>query len=303
MGRSSRARGSDRLRAHTWGVTTDDPLHGVLARIVGRTAQIVTALLDLADRDLAAPSELPGWSRLTIACHLRYGAGALSNMTDATLHGCPASYYPDGRAQQRPGTLRPDHGEPAHAVVHSLAAHSARLDQMWSAVGPEHWNHAVVEPSDNPDLGLIPLSRLPLLRLTEVEVHGSDLALGLGDWSTTFVDATFGCASMGSTSASRTAGGTRASTVPGCSLPQMARPIGSGWQTVSSNRSPPIRVPRRERFSRQRPETFSRCCSADRCATRHASPAISLSAKPSPWPSPGPEPGGTRALAHAEARP
>ena len=29
-----------------------------------------------------------------------------------------------------------------------------------------------------------------MLRLTEVEVHGSDLALGLGDWSTTFVDAT-----------------------------------------------------------------------------------------------------------------
>jgi hypothetical protein len=33
------------------------------------------------------------------------------------------------------------------------------------------------------------LARLALLRLTEVEVHGSDLTLGLDDWSETFVDA------------------------------------------------------------------------------------------------------------------
>ena len=55
---------------------------------------------------------------------------------------------------------------------------------------PDRWHREVVEPSDNPDLGRIPLSRLPLLRLTEVEAHGSDLGVRLGDWSTTFVRAT-----------------------------------------------------------------------------------------------------------------
>jgi hypothetical protein len=33
----------------------------------------------------------------------------------------------------------------------------------------------------------MPLAQLPLLRLTEVEVHGSDLGLGLADWSEVFV--------------------------------------------------------------------------------------------------------------------
>ena len=45
----------------------------------------------------------------------------------------------------------------------------------------------MVEPIDNPDLGTFRVSGLPLLRLTEVEVHASDLDLGLDDWSDLFV--------------------------------------------------------------------------------------------------------------------
>ncbi len=170
-------------------MAVEDQSHHVLTRIVERTTDIVETLMGLEDTRRTAPSELPGWSRLTIACHLRYGAGALYDMTDATLQGRTASYYPGGRTRQRPGTLQPKDGEGAHDVVDSLAAHSAALSRLWSAIGPESWNRAVTEPSDNPDLGPIPLSRLPLLRLTEVEVHGSDLGLDLPDWSSTFINA------------------------------------------------------------------------------------------------------------------
>jgi hypothetical protein len=45
-----------------------------------------------------------------------------------------------------------------------------------------------VEPPENPDYGSVSISVLPLLRLTEVEVHGSDLDLGLSEWSETFVE-------------------------------------------------------------------------------------------------------------------
>jgi hypothetical protein len=171
-------------------VAPDDQSHRVLARIDERTAEIVTALLDLDAVSLTAPSELPDWSRLTIACHLRYGAEALVTMTDATLQGRTASFYPDGRAQQRSGTLSPKAGEGALDVVHSLAERSARLSQAWSKVRDQSWHLEITEPTDNTDLGHIPLSRLAVLRLTEVEVHGSDLGLQLGDeWSTTFIDA------------------------------------------------------------------------------------------------------------------
>src|SRR6185437_12446691 len=48
-------------------------------------------------------------------------------------------------------------------------------------------DHRITEPADNPDLGPVSLRHLALLRLTEVEVHGSDLGLQLGDWSPFFV--------------------------------------------------------------------------------------------------------------------
>jgi hypothetical protein len=52
-----------------------------------RTAQLLEALGRLDDDAMMAPSELPGWSRLTIVCHLRYGASALLRMTRDALAG------------------------------------------------------------------------------------------------------------------------------------------------------------------------------------------------------------------------
>jgi hypothetical protein len=63
------------------------------------------------------------------------------------------------------------------------------LERAWGALDTAAWDREVNEPEDNPDLGTIPLSGLPLLRLTEVEAHGSDLGLGLDDWSDLFVRA------------------------------------------------------------------------------------------------------------------
>ena len=154
-----------------------------------RTEALVGALRDLDDEGLRAPSSLPGWSRLTIACHLRYGAEAFARMTAAALEGRPAAYYPGGRESQRPGTLEPDAGERPGEVVTSLAEHSAALDRLWSGMTPGAWDGVVREPEGGRDLGPLPLARLPLLRLTEVEVHGSDLDVGLEDWSDVFVEA------------------------------------------------------------------------------------------------------------------
>ena len=53
---------------------------------------------------------------------------------------------------------------------------------------PRGWDVKVVEPEGPPDLGRVTLARLTLLRLTEVEVHGTDLGIGLGPWSDVFVD-------------------------------------------------------------------------------------------------------------------
>lgn len=131
--------------------------------------------------DLETPSLLPGWSKLTIVCHLRYGAEAMRQMTIDATAGRPASYYPEGRAKQRPGTLVPGPGESPADVVASLRDASAALDLAWSDV--LHWPMIVREPDDNVDLGPFRLLDLPMFRLTEIEVHGTDLDIGMPDWS------------------------------------------------------------------------------------------------------------------------
>lgn len=157
------------------------------AAVAARTAEIVQALAALDDEDLVGPSRLEGWSRLTIACHLRYGARTLSRMTEDVIAGRRTSYYPAGREHQRPATLTPDRGETPGEVVHSLAENGQLLDARWASLATEHWALPFREPDGNPDLGALPLVDLALLRLTEVEVHGSDLDVGLGRWSDLFV--------------------------------------------------------------------------------------------------------------------
>lgn len=152
-----------------------------------RTGQIINALRGLDDRALMAPSTLPGWSRLTIACHLRFGAEALLRMTQAGVSGECAAYYPGGRSAQRPSTLVPATGERPEAVIASLGDMSVTLDRLWRSLDRTSWGLDVLEPPEQPDLGTMPLSQLPLVRLTEVEVHGSDLDLELEDWSQLFV--------------------------------------------------------------------------------------------------------------------
>lgn len=167
--------------------TTDGAHEPVLRAAVERSRQIVESLTRLEDDELRRPSELPEWSRLTIACHLRFGAEALARMTRLTLVGLPAAYYPATRELQRARTLVPLSGESPRDVVESLAGLSEELNRLWSSLDPGAWGREIIEPQDNPDLGPLPLGSLPLLRLTEVEVHGTDLGLDLDDWSDVFV--------------------------------------------------------------------------------------------------------------------
>ena len=68
-----------------------------------------------------------------------------------------------------------------------MALLSEQLHAMWSSLDPGAQSVNVSEPPGNADLGPVPLGRLPLLRLTEVEVHGTDLGLNLDEWSNVFI--------------------------------------------------------------------------------------------------------------------
>ena len=135
-----------------------------------------------------ARSRLPEWNRLTIVCHLRYGAKALLRMSSDALAGRETSYYPAGRATQRPTTLAPAAGEGPEEVLNDWGRAAGRLDDLWLSLDQQAWAVTVTEPADNCDLGAVPLARLALSRLTEVDVHGVDLDVGFADWSDVLID-------------------------------------------------------------------------------------------------------------------
>jgi uncharacterized protein (TIGR03083 family) len=162
---------------------------GELARVAAeRTDRLISDLRALGPDALTAASRLPGWSRLTIVCHLRYGTSALLRMTEDALAGRETAYYPARRATQRPATLAPAAGESPLAVLDDWAVTAARLDELWRSLDSHHWAITVTEPADNRDLGPVPLGWFGLARLTELDVHGVDLDIGFPDWSDVLVD-------------------------------------------------------------------------------------------------------------------
>jgi uncharacterized protein (TIGR03083 family) len=150
---------------------------------------IVRALEPLGDAGLLAPSLLPGWDRLTIICHIRYGGEAIDRLVRAGLDGEPALFYPGGRTEQRPGTLHPRAGESPRDVVAAFAATCAALDATLATLRDDDFGVEVHEPEGSFDIGTQTIEQLLTLRLTEVEAHAGDLLLGLDKWSDAFVEA------------------------------------------------------------------------------------------------------------------
>lgn len=160
----------------------------VARAVAQRQRELALVVARLEGAELLAPSLLPEWPRLTVICHLRYGAEANLAVTRAVLAGKPASYYPQGRTTQRPLTLTPRPSEQPADVVQSFVTAMVELDRLWSALAEQDWALVATEPADNVDLGPTTLGLLALLRLTEVEVHGTDLDIGASSWSDVFVD-------------------------------------------------------------------------------------------------------------------
>lgn len=159
----------------------------VAQAIAASQNEVARRLAALSDDELRAPSRLPDWSRLTVVCHIRFGAEAIDRMVRAALRGETSLFYPGGRAEQRPGTLLPNDGESPQDVVASFVANSERLNAALAMV--EDWTVVHREPDGHHDLGPQTIYQLAVLRLTEVDVHAVDLDIGIERWSDTFAAA------------------------------------------------------------------------------------------------------------------
>ena len=82
----------------------------IVRAIAAAQHALVDTLEPLADDALLAPSLLPGWDRLTVMCHIRYGGDAINRMVTAGLAGEPVLFYPGGRTRAAAGHVAPAPG-------------------------------------------------------------------------------------------------------------------------------------------------------------------------------------------------
>jgi uncharacterized protein (TIGR03083 family) len=144
------------------------------------TDDLSASLARASASELAEPSLLGGWSRAHVVAHLANVAAALVRMTHDALTDRTTSMYPDGRAA-REAEIQSVAAQPWEELHAWFVQSTGGLTSTWHSVPWERWGRPFTET----ELGSIQLVRLVGLRLTEVEVHHADLAIGFGprEWS------------------------------------------------------------------------------------------------------------------------
>lgn len=129
------------------------------------------------------PSLLPGWTVGHVLTHLSRNADSHRRMIDAAVRGEVADQYPGG-AEQREREIAEGAPRLLPEQVTDLRRAIWALEGAWSTCTAEGWSGEGRTAG-----GMVPIADLPFRRWREVEVHHSDLGLGVTpeDWSPTYV--------------------------------------------------------------------------------------------------------------------
>lgn len=107
-----------------------------------------------------------------ILTHLAHMGRASVRMTDEALEGRATAAYPGG-SSERADSLSRARNLPADLLLKELSVSIEELDRQWTALSEGDWE--TVLKLDQ--IGDVQLTRLLMLRWTEMEVHTSDLGL------------------------------------------------------------------------------------------------------------------------------
>ncbi|MFG2098012.1 maleylpyruvate isomerase family mycothiol-dependent enzyme [Streptomyces sp. NPDC048612] len=164
-------------------LTPSDFPHDVAA-VREATDRLLVSVSKLDDAAIGEPSLLPGWTRGHVLAHLARNADALGNLLTWARTGVRTPMY--ASAEVRGRDIERGAGRPLAAQLEDLRETAARFDAAMEALPEERWafevemRNGVVERAD----------RLPLRRLTELELHHVDLGVGhtVDQLSPAFVD-------------------------------------------------------------------------------------------------------------------
>ena len=136
---------------------------------------LFTATVDrLTDSDLAAASQLPGWSRRHVVAHVALNAQALRRLVRWARTGEPTLMY--ASAEQRVSDIEEAAAWPPGRLRSFLADTAAQLATDLDRLPPGGWDAEVLTAQGR----TITAREIPWLRAREVAVHAIDLTAGPG---------------------------------------------------------------------------------------------------------------------------
>lgn len=166
---------------------TEPPLSDVdpawlLDRASDSQDRLDSSLGSLTETLVREPSALPGWTRAHVLAHVAGNATTAAEMFEGYAQGADVSQY-GGSLTRREVEIEDNATRSAAALVELVRGTGARCLAAYRAMpdwdGTLRWQG-----------GRFPVTRGPVSRWREIEIHRIDLDLGYtpADWSAQFVD-------------------------------------------------------------------------------------------------------------------
>lgn len=142
------------------------------------SARLLATAASLSEGALREPSALPDWTRAHVLVHLARNADGLRNLLLWARTDEPARMYPSRAVRSADIASAPQRSR--DVIIADLEAAISRLRIDLQALPIDAWGRQIsVTPADV-DGEARSASIVPLMRLTEVEIHHIDLAAGYG---------------------------------------------------------------------------------------------------------------------------
>ena len=149
--------------------------------------RLIDSLHGLTDEQVRQPSLLPDWTVGHTLSHIALNAEALVNVTSGIRQGLIGLMYPS--IQSRNDAIEAGAKRSASEITMHLERAGEALESIWATLTPRELAREAATVSGMPTF---PASSIPMLRLREIEVHGSDTGLpglSIAKWSDAYVDA------------------------------------------------------------------------------------------------------------------
>lgn len=147
---------------------------GTADDLAAGTTRLLAAVRGLGDRELDAPSALPGWTRRHLLAHLASNAEALTRLSSWAATGVESRMY--ASAGQRRSEIESGAARPAVVLRERLTGTADTLGEALAAIPASRHAAEVVTAQGR----TVPATEIWWLRTREVWLHGLDLDAGIG---------------------------------------------------------------------------------------------------------------------------